>query len=90
MYDWAVDNDCFDDDEEEEGEYEEYDEYAFSSDPEPEDEEPVEDEDFPIDDLMNMSVDMLVVIRCADEERKNEADMEFNDFISRNMPKVLA
>lgn len=90
VYDWAVDNDCFDDDEEEEGEYEEYDEYAFSSDPEPEDEEPVEDEDFPIDDLMNMSVDMLVVIRCADEERKNEADMEFNDFISRNMPKVLA
>lgn len=82
VYEWAVDNDIFD---------EGYD--PFEEDEEPEEEEdnvPLAEEDFSIGELMHMSSSMLISIRSDETKKMLEADAKFNEYVAQNMPKQLA
>ena len=82
VYEWAVDNDIFD---------EGYD--PFEEDEEPEEEEddvPLAEEDFSIGELMHMSSSMLISIRSDETKKMLEADVKFNEYVAQNMPKQLA
>lgn len=89
VYDWAFNNGYFDDEEEEE-EVEDgalLDEDFFdSSEPE---EDPVEDEDFSVSDLMGMCSVTLITIQKDSVRRAQESEAALNQYINVNIPKVL-
>ncbi len=80
VYDWAFLNGYFDDEEEDE-EVED-----GSSEPE---EDPVEDEDFSVSDLMSMCSVTLITIQKDSVHRAQESEAALNQYINVNIPKVL-
>lgn len=86
VYEWAFNNGYFDDDEEEGEEYDDATEPEFCDETE---EDPVEEEDFSVSDLMGMCSVTLVTIQTDNLRRVQEEAAAFNRLIDANIPKVI-